>query len=267
VSSEPGTRRPAHPAGERGFTLVELLVVVVVLGILSGIVLFGVARFRGDATLAACKADLATVAIAADTYDARNGSYPTDVATLVSGQYLKSTPSGSYSFDGTTKAATRTPACSDGTATSGSLSAGTATAGPSAAPHQGTSGTMVGVGSSKCVAVANNSSADGAGIQLATCGTVTGQQWTMPSSYPGPIKTLGKCLDVTGGSTANRAYIQLLACDGTGDQLWNLGSAGDMLINPQSGRCLDAENATTTDGTRLIIWDCHGNSNQRWTLP
>ena len=38
----------------RGFTLVELLIVIVVLGILSGIVLFGVARFRSDATLAAC---------------------------------------------------------------------------------------------------------------------------------------------------------------------------------------------------------------------
>jgi prepilin-type N-terminal cleavage/methylation domain-containing protein len=251
--------------GDDGFTLVELLIVIVVLGILSGVVLFGVARFRTDANLAACKADLATVAIAADTYDARNGGYPADMAALVSGQYLKSTPAGTYAFDGTAKTATRTPACSDGTASSGNLSGGDATASPG--PHQGTTGTIVGVGSAKCVGAADNSTADGTDIELATCGGAGKQQWTMPPSYPGPVKALGKCLDVTGGSSANRTYVQLLTCDGTGDQLWSLGSDGDMLINPQSGRCLDAENATTTDGTRLIIWDCHGNSNQRWTLP
>jgi len=41
---------------EGGFTLIELLIVIVVLGILAGIVVFGVATFRSDATLAACKA-------------------------------------------------------------------------------------------------------------------------------------------------------------------------------------------------------------------
>ena len=105
--------------GDRGFTLVELLIVIVVLGILSGIVLFGVARFRGDATLAACKADLATVNVAADSYDAQTGGFPASVAVLVSGGYLKSTPAGSYAFDGTAKTVTRTPACSDGTTSTG----------------------------------------------------------------------------------------------------------------------------------------------------
>ena len=97
--------------GERGFTLVELLIVIVVLGILSAVVLFGVARFRSDATLAACKADLTTVAVAADAYDAQTGGFPADVAALVSGQYLKSTPAGTYAFNGTTKTVTRDPAC------------------------------------------------------------------------------------------------------------------------------------------------------------
>ncbi|HST66045.1 MAG TPA: prepilin-type N-terminal cleavage/methylation domain-containing protein [Mycobacteriales bacterium] len=98
--------------GDQGFTLVELLIVIVVLGILSGIVLFGVARFRSDANNAACKADVATVSVAADAYDAATGNYPSDVATLVTGQYLKSTPSGTYAFNATTKTVTRTPACS-----------------------------------------------------------------------------------------------------------------------------------------------------------
>jgi general secretion pathway protein G len=104
-------RQRAGTAGDEGFTLVELLIVIVVLGILSGVVLFGVARFRGDAQAAACKADLATVNVAADSYDAQTGNFPTDVATLVTGQYLKSTPSGTYAFNATTKTVTRTPAC------------------------------------------------------------------------------------------------------------------------------------------------------------
>jgi general secretion pathway protein G len=104
-------KQRARTAGDEGFTLVELLIVIVVLGILSGIVVFGVARFRTDAQNAACKADLATVSVAADAYDASTGTYPADVATLVTGQYLKSTPTGTYAFNATTKTVTRTPAC------------------------------------------------------------------------------------------------------------------------------------------------------------
>ena len=105
-------RQNHQRTGDAGFTLVELLIVIVVLGILSGIVLFGVARFRADATAAACKADVATVSVAADAYDAQNsGGYPANIAALVSGGYLKSTPSGTYTFNGTTKTVTRDPAC------------------------------------------------------------------------------------------------------------------------------------------------------------
>jgi prepilin-type N-terminal cleavage/methylation domain-containing protein len=104
-------QQPNRKSGDEGFTLVELLIVIVVLGILSGIVAFGVARFRSDATNAACKADVATVAVAADAYDASTGAYPADVAALVTGQYLKSTPGGTYVFNATTKTVTRTPAC------------------------------------------------------------------------------------------------------------------------------------------------------------
>lgn len=99
-------------ANDEGFTLVELLIVIVVLGILSGIVVFGVARFRTDATASACKADIATVTVAADAYDAQTGGYPASVAVLVTGQYLKAAPaSGTFAFDATAKTVTRTPAC------------------------------------------------------------------------------------------------------------------------------------------------------------
>jgi prepilin-type N-terminal cleavage/methylation domain-containing protein len=83
---------------EQGFTLIELLIVIVVLGVLASIVVFGVATFRQDATTAACKADLKTVSVAADAYNAKTGAYPaggTDAArigVLVTDEYLKSAP-------------------------------------------------------------------------------------------------------------------------------------------------------------------------------
>jgi prepilin-type N-terminal cleavage/methylation domain-containing protein len=242
-------RKPRRP-DDRGFTLVELLVVVVVLGILSGIVLFGVARFRSDATLAACKADVATVSVAADAYHAQTGAYPANILLLVSGGYLKSTPNGTYTFDTAGRAVVRAPVCADGTGGS---------------THSGATGGIVGVGSTRCIGPAGNGSDDGTAIQLTTCNGATGQQWTLPATYPGPIRSLGKCLTVPG--TADRTYLTLATCDDGAAQLWTLESSGQVLVNPRSGKCMDAEGAAVTDGTRIIIWPCHRQSNQLWLLP
>jgi prepilin-type N-terminal cleavage/methylation domain-containing protein len=95
-----------------GFTLVELLVVIVVLGVLAGIVVFGVGRFRTDANAGACRADVAGVNAAADAYLAVTGNYPSSMADLTIGQYLNTAPkSGAFSFDAATRTATRDPAC------------------------------------------------------------------------------------------------------------------------------------------------------------
>ena len=81
---------------EQGFTLIELLIVIVVLGVLASIVVFGVATFRTDAQTAACKADLKTVSVAADAYNAKTGGYPAGgVADLVAAKYLKAAPAAS----------------------------------------------------------------------------------------------------------------------------------------------------------------------------
>lgn len=74
---------------EGGFTLIELLIVITVLGILAVIVVFGVATFRQDATDTAKATSCKTVSVAAEAYNAKNGSYPGTVAALVSGGYLK----------------------------------------------------------------------------------------------------------------------------------------------------------------------------------
>jgi prepilin-type N-terminal cleavage/methylation domain-containing protein len=235
-----------------GFTLVELLIVIVVLGILSGIVVFGVARFRTDAVAAGCAADVVTVTRAATAYDAATGRWPADIGTLVDARYLKSVPAGTYRFDTAAKTVSRDPACP-------------VTGTPSATATAPAAGAITGIGG-KCVDVAGSSSADGATVQLLSCGTGAGQRWTVPASWPGPITTLGKCLAVVGAGTANGSRTQLSTCNGSANQQWNLGSAG-LVTHPQSGRCLDAANGSSADGTRLIIWDCHGQANQLWVLP
>ena len=83
--------REARENRDAGFTLIELLIVIVVLGILATIVVFGVATFRTDATTAACKANLKTIEVAADAYEAKNGSRPANVTALVPA-YLKTEP-------------------------------------------------------------------------------------------------------------------------------------------------------------------------------
>jgi general secretion pathway protein G len=80
-------------AGDEGFTLIEMLIVVVVLGILAGITVFGVAKFRQDAQATACDADVKIVQTASDAYAAQHkGSVAADMDALKTGGYLKSVP-------------------------------------------------------------------------------------------------------------------------------------------------------------------------------
>src|SRR3954465_12780200 len=79
------TRARTAREDEGGFTLIELLIVITVLGILAGIVVFGVATFRQDATDTAKSASCKTVSVAAEAYNAKTGGYPADGPPLVPG--------------------------------------------------------------------------------------------------------------------------------------------------------------------------------------
>ena len=76
---------------ERGFTLVELLIVIVILGILAGIVVFAVGNLTSSAKSNSCSQEKSTLITADEAYKAQNGSY-TDNAGLLAAGLIKAAP-------------------------------------------------------------------------------------------------------------------------------------------------------------------------------
>lgn len=75
-----------------GFTLIELLIVVTLIVILAGIGLATYGTSVQRAKEATLKEDLFRMNDAIDQYHADKGSYPQDIASLVSGGYLRQVP-------------------------------------------------------------------------------------------------------------------------------------------------------------------------------
>jgi prepilin-type N-terminal cleavage/methylation domain-containing protein len=69
-------RLRAARRNQNGFTLTELLIVIVILGVLAGIVVFAVAGITDRGTRAACEADKRTVLTAVEAFHAETGDYP-----------------------------------------------------------------------------------------------------------------------------------------------------------------------------------------------
>ena len=84
---------------DEGFTLVELLIVIVILGILATVTVFAVGGITNQGQESACSADLKTLEVAIEAYNAQEGSYPTEASELVPG-FLRSEPSY-YEITGT----------------------------------------------------------------------------------------------------------------------------------------------------------------------
>jgi prepilin-type N-terminal cleavage/methylation domain-containing protein len=63
-------------ARERGFTLVEMLIVVVILGILAAVVVFAVGNFTTQAQTNACATEKKTMETAVEAYRARYNATP-----------------------------------------------------------------------------------------------------------------------------------------------------------------------------------------------
>lgn len=94
---------------QKGFTLVELMVVVVILGILATLAVQTLGDKTTDAKLNKAKADLRTIASALELYKIDNGDYPdadnpssTALNNPLVPTYLKKIPKGltySYKYD------------------------------------------------------------------------------------------------------------------------------------------------------------------------
>ena len=103
--------------GQKGFTLMELLIVVAVLGILAAVIVPNLATFLSTGQAAAANTEVANVESAALAYYADNNAWPSDTNTdLVGGGYLSAAAEVDYGFDayGKVSLADATPWPSDG---------------------------------------------------------------------------------------------------------------------------------------------------------
>ncbi len=88
------TKRRTHAAGTAGFTLVEILLVVVIIGMLATIAAINVPKFLGQGREGKVKADISSIGAAVEAYNMVEGKYPASLSALTEGNdpYLKTLP-------------------------------------------------------------------------------------------------------------------------------------------------------------------------------
>ncbi len=88
---------PASENRKAGFTLVEILLVVAILGILSGVAVISLKGRTKSASISATRTSIKAIQTAIDTYEVDNGAYPASLQGLLTktsennwnGPYLK----------------------------------------------------------------------------------------------------------------------------------------------------------------------------------
>ncbi|MFG3292630.1 ricin-type beta-trefoil lectin domain protein [Streptomyces sp. NPDC048179] len=117
-------------------------------------------------------------------------------------------------------------------------------------------------GGKKCIEDAGNSTTAGAKVQINTCGTATGQKWTIATD--GTVKVLGMCLDTTGNATTSGTLVVIDTCKTDATQKWKLTTTGTLVSNANTALCLTDPGASATNATQLTVATC-GGSGQTWT--
>ncbi len=78
--------------GERGFTLIEMMIVVAIIAILVSILVPNFVRARAQAQTAACEANLKEIATALELYETDHDAYPAGTNAPVDGSNADLTP-------------------------------------------------------------------------------------------------------------------------------------------------------------------------------
>ncbi|MEP7202779.1 MAG: prepilin-type N-terminal cleavage/methylation domain-containing protein [Ilumatobacteraceae bacterium] len=121
---------------DKGFTLIEILIAIVLVGILSAVAVVGISNLVSKGSTAACGASLDAAKAGSAVYYAENATYPATLAAVANGVYL-TLPNGVTTNGAAVVAAAPHPAAAIGMQTAGSASwrltmtaAGTGTTAP-----------------------------------------------------------------------------------------------------------------------------------------
>ncbi len=72
-------------SAQAGFTLIEILLVVVIIGILAAVAVPKFSGRIGQSKVSACRASLTSISLALDMYEIDHGNYPPSLNDLVTG--------------------------------------------------------------------------------------------------------------------------------------------------------------------------------------
>jgi hypothetical protein len=153
--------------------------------------------------------------------------------------------------------------CTAGTGYDGPSGLGTpAAVEPFAATGQVTGPMYLGTGG-MCADDNNNSTANGALMQIYNCNGDVNQQYTVEAD--GTIKHGSECLGLDNGTTSG-TFVWLYECDGATTQQWRPYGSSGALMNVAASLCLGIDQ-TVANHTKMWIYPCNGLATQNWALP